>query len=188
GNYLEECKESYFTFDAVKTENVKNTALILNAKNAHYNYSIGPQPTELLYGTCVIKGGANVKFSFNLFSSHECIWSDSLIACSNCIACVGLKKKEYCILNKQYPKEEFMRIKKDLEAKGELSSYVPAAFSTFAYNETAAQDKYPLTEEEALRQGYDWAEESPMTTGQETLSPDDLPDNIQEVGEAILTE
>ncbi len=188
GNYMEECKESYFSFDSVKTEKVKNASLILNSKNSFYGYSIGPQPTELLYGTCVIKGGSNLKFCFNLFASNDCAWGDSLISCSNCIACVGLKKKEYCILNKQYSKDAFLKIKTALAGKGELSGYVPPTFSTFAYNETAAQDKYPLSKEDAVRQGYEWAEEALMTTGQETLMPEKISDNVQDVGDSILKE
>ena len=129
-----------------------------------------------------------MKFSFNLFASNDCAWCDSLISCSNCIACVGLKKKEYCILNRQCSKEEFNKVKAEMEKKGELAGYVSPALSTFAYNETAAQDKFPLSKEEALREGYEWTEETQLTTGQETMNPEKIPDAIKDVGDSILKE
>jgi hypothetical protein len=42
--------------------------------------------------------------SEHLVHSHYC---DLCFNCENCFGCVGLRKKEYCILNKQYTKDEY---------------------------------------------------------------------------------
>lgn len=49
----------------------------------------------------------------NLYISH-CRYSaylDNCEECENCFGCVGLRKKSYCILNKQYSKTDYDRIK-----------------------------------------------------------------------------
>ncbi|MFC1748806.1 hypothetical protein ACFL2V_08350 [Pseudomonadota bacterium] len=74
--------------------------------------------------------------------------------------CVGMKKNKHCILNKQYiPKEYENMVKqiiKHMKQTGEWGQYFPANQSPFAYNETTAQDHFPLTKEKALQKGYTW--------------------------------
>jgi hypothetical protein len=188
GNYLQNCGKSIWCFDGVEDEEVRYVASILYSKNTLYSYSIGMQPTEFLFCTSVIKGGSNIKNSFNLFNCSDCAWCDSSLSSSNCIACVGLKSKEYCILNKQYTKEEYGRIAGEIEAKGGLAMFLPISFGTFAYNETAAQDYYPLTKEEALAKGYFWQDDSLFTSGKETVAPEKLPDNVKDVKDDIVKE
>ncbi len=150
GNYLEGCSESVWCFDGFNDKNVKSVASVLNSQRGMYSYAIGVEPVEFFYGSSVIKGGTNVRFSFNLASSSDCTYCDSLISSSHCVASISLKRKEYCILNKQYPKEEYEKIIGGIAAKGELDNFPSPAFSTFAYNETVASDHYPLKKEEAV--------------------------------------
>jgi hypothetical protein len=188
GNYLQNSNRNKWCFDGVENQDVNYSANILYSKSAYFSYAIGVQPTEFIFGGSVIKGGSMIKNSFNLFNCSSCIWCDSLISCNNCIACVGLKKKEYCILNKQYTKEEYQKIVRQLEEKGELASFLGLEFSTFAYNETAAQDHFPITKEKALNLGYSWQEDIPFTTGQETIISKNIPDNITDVKDNITKE
>jgi hypothetical protein len=97
-----------------------------------------------------------------------------------------MKRKNYCILNKQYSKEEYGRIREALYQKGELQKFVPPSFSTFAFNETAASYYYPLLKEEALRQGYAWRDDIPLTTGTETIRSADIPDDIHDIDDGFL--
>ena len=46
----------------------------------------------------------------------------------------------------------------------------------------------PLTKEEALKRGFRWQEDLQMTTGKETLKPEQIPDHIKGVIENILKE
>ncbi len=58
------------------------------------------------------------------FDSNNCILSSDLKGCSNCAMCVGLRNKQYCILNKQYSKEEYeQELKKlNLENRDSLNA------------------------------------------------------------------
>ena len=75
---------------------------------------------------------------------------------SNLFACVSLRNKEYCILNKQYTKAEYEtlvpKIIEHMKKTGEWGEFFPASISPFGYNETVAQEYFPLTREEALVQ------------------------------------
>ena len=64
---------------------------------------------------------------------------------------------------------------------GEFFSF---ELSPFNYNETIAQEYFPLTQEQALQRGYLWKESEPRNY-QITLKKEDIPDHIQDVGDDI---
>jgi hypothetical protein len=73
----------------------------------------------------------------------------------DCFGCVGLHDNEqYCIFNKQYTKEQYEelvpKIIEHMQKAGEWGEFFPASLSPFGYNETHAQEYYPMTREEAL--------------------------------------
>jgi hypothetical protein len=76
--------------------------LLYEGDNAYY---ITLEQLELLvqdkYFGNVIYYSANIEYSFNCYN------------CTFCFACLGLRKKNYCILNKQYTKEEYQKLKRE---------------------------------------------------------------------------
>lgn len=188
GGYIEDCNRLTYCFDAMECQDVKSSASIGMSKSGQYSYSIGWPAAEFFFGDSVMRGGNNVKFSFLATTSNNCAYVDSVVSCTECIASIGLKHKEFSILNKAYLKEEYFKIKTELEKKGELSVFPGQEFSTFAYNESAAQTQYPLAKEESLRQGFKWQDEIPPTTGQETMKPEKMPDNLKDASNEILKE
>jgi len=70
---------------------------------------------------------------------------------------------------------------------GEWGLFFPAELSPFDYNESMAQEFYPLPREEALRRGFRWRdipEEVPTVT--KTIPADRLPDSIDKIPDDIL--
>ena len=141
----------------------------------------------------------------NLFAvfTHSCQNTNYTYACKNSkdlFGCVGLRSKQYCILNKQYSKEEYEKLVPEIiehmnampyiDKKGRTYKYgefFPAELSPFAYNETIAQEYYPKTKLEILEAGYKWRE--PDTKQYKiTLQPADLPDHIKDVSDDILNQ
>ncbi len=43
-----------------------------------------------------------------------------------------------------------------MKSTGEYGEFFPISLSSYAYNETTAQDYFPLSKEEALTNGYRW--------------------------------
>lgn len=116
-----------------------------------------------------------LEYSFNVFNSNHCLGS------------VGLRKKDYCILNRQYTKEEYEALRKkivaEMEAQGEWGEFFPPSFTPFGYNETVAQEQFPLTQDEALANGFKWEDHPRGTYGKETKKWSEMPDSIREVGD-----
>lgn len=186
GAYITNSNRTKLCFDAVACEDVSYSASLGTAKSGMYSYSMGWPTADFFFGSCVMRGGNNIKFSFNVVTSNNCAYCDSIVSCNESIASIGLKHKEFAVLNKVYSKEEYLKIKASLEDKGELGIFPDHTFSTFAYNESAAQTQYPLTKEEASERGFTWQDEIPMTTGQETIKPEQLPDNIKDIDDGYL--
>ncbi|MDR0650606.1 MAG: hypothetical protein LBG59_04305 [Candidatus Peribacteria bacterium] len=110
---------------------------------------------------------------------------------SNLFGCIGLRGKEYCILNKQYTKEEYEtlvpKIIEKMKADGERGEFFPAFISPFGYNETLADDYFPLTKEEALAKGFVRSDfEAPLPQAEKMIKGSQLPIDSTEVSEDIL--
>jgi hypothetical protein len=71
---------------------------------------------------------------------------------------------------------------------GEWGNIFDPHISPFGYNETVAMDYYPMTKEEALRQGYNWRDDLPVTKGKETISWDQIPGDVQKLDESMCKE
>lgn len=86
--------------------------------------------SEHCYVSCHVPNCQNVYYSYYLES------------CSNCLGCFGLKNKEYCILNKQYTKEQYEEkaviIFKQMEQNDHLWEFFPAEMNPFYFNDTVA--------------------------------------------------
>jgi hypothetical protein len=136
----------------------------------------------------VVYSSANIDYSFNCYNSHDLF------------GCIGLRNKSYCILNRQYTKEEYFemieKVKKHMsdmpyfDKKGRVYRYgefFPIELSPFAYNETVAQSFYPLTKEEVIEKGYFWRdkEEKKYIPTQTYLT---LPDDIKDIDDVILND
>jgi hypothetical protein len=135
--------------------------------------------------------GVRTCFSHVSYDVNDVFYTDSCHNASHLFGCVGLKHVRYCILNRQYKKEEYEalvpRIIDRMRQTGEWGEFFPLTFSPFCYNETAAMRYWPLTREGALRRGWHWrehAEESPHVS--KVISAADLPDDIANVPDDIL--
>lgn len=133
-------------------------------------------------------------------SSRNQQYCKGCLGASNLFGCVSVRKKEYCILNKQYTKEQYEelipKIKKHMEempyvsARGieyKYGEFFPPELCAFAYNETFAQNFFPLTKEEALKRGYRWRDVEPKEYAV-SMKAADLPDHIKDAPDSILNE
>jgi len=65
--------------------------------------------------------------------------------------------------------------------------FFPPELSYLSYNQTVANDFFPLTKEEVLARGYEWRDPD-QKEYQTTLTAADLPDNIADVSDSVLKE
>ena len=201
------------------SRNVRNSFLCRDLENCAYCQLILFMPTKDSFDISVAAGelcyeleeagGYNVQFSYRALPKNlgrkqinlsNLRYIVNCAGCSNLFGCAGLRNKQYCILNKQYTKEEYEKLvpkivdhmndRPYVDVKGRIYKYgefFPPELSPFAYNETIAQEYFPLTKEQALTQGYRW--KNPETKDYKiTIKPEDLPDHVKEVGDDILKE
>jgi len=201
GNWLEECKNISIGFNCEKVEDGRYLFGILEAKDV-MDYTYWGKTAELIYECSSVGYECS-----QVFFSNEC-WDQlaRIQYCINChgssdlFGCVGLRKKQYCILNKQYTKEEYEAlVPKIIEHMNEVpykdvlqreycyGSTFPLDINTFAYNETIAQELFPISEDQALKQGYKWVK-SEAKNHSVTLNAKDVPDSIEKIDEQILKE
>ena len=147
---------------------------------------------ELMLEGVGIGIGARVIGSWWTDNSHDIEYSLAIMSSEHCFGCDSLKKNQYCILNKQYTKEEYEKIREkivaELTSKNLYGLFMPPELSFFAYNEAIGQDNMPLTKEEAIEQGFRWEDDIPELHGKETLKPEQILDHINDVSDSILNE
>lgn len=205
GDYIYNSKnvrDSYMVRESEDSKYCHTLKLSPGAKQC-YDYDLFAWNAELIY-ECNNVGynASNVKFSVLTYvDASDIEYSLSCVSSvRNLFGCVGVQKKQYCILNKQYTKEEYEalvpRIKKHMDempyadAKGReyrYGEFIPAEFSPYAYNESLVQEYAPLNREDAEEKGFLWREPA-LKEYSATLSWEQLPDHIDDAKDSILKE
>ncbi|KKP85763.1 MAG: hypothetical protein UR88_C0008G0008 [Candidatus Nomurabacteria bacterium GW2011_GWA1_35_8] len=203
GDYLFNAKNCKNCFDisGSDSENSKYSYYsVFGVKDCYDNY--GMSQAEKVYETLAIgfesNENSNYFFSYFIKGSNSIYYSASCFSSNNLFACIGLRSKQYCILNKQYTKEEYeelvpkiikhMNDMPYIDGKGRIYRYgefFPPELSPFCYNETVAQEYFPLTKEEALKQGYRWKDKEERNYNVD-IKNEDIPNDIKEVDDSII--
>jgi len=79
-------------------------------EDCYDGYGIGAQ-ASLMYD--IVDTGLNeskVAFTIVVYESTNAYYCINCHACQDIFACIGLRNKQYCILNKQYTKEEYEKL------------------------------------------------------------------------------
>jgi len=197
------------------SKNVKNSFVLKNAQNCSYGDFGGDanNPTKDSYDF-TLSGGIS--------ECYECVVADhsqnnlfGLLSPKNMdvryvqhchsskhlFGCIGVKNGKYCILNKQYTKEEYEKIVEKImthmneipytDKNGSLyqyGEYFPAELAPFGYNESCAMEDFPLTKEEVAKKGLFWHDNIQKTIGKETLLPKEIKERIKDIDDSILNE
>jgi hypothetical protein len=201
GNGIESSHNCHYSFDIAGNADSKYVWRILDEGGMdNYDITVATKPT-LAYEGQGAGFGHGSKFSLSSGDTSYSHYTHSCISgCSYNFGCVGLTNKQYCILNKQYTKEEYEALVPKIiahmnampykDAKGRVypyGEYFPPELSPLGYNETMAQEYFPLTKEEALSKGYTWRDPD-VKTHTITKRAEDLPDHIKDVDDLILGE
>jgi len=192
GNYLQNTKNCLNSYFVSNSEDVDHSIHIDNAKNCFFMACYGSK-AELIYNCHAAGDNAyNLKFCTDCWDNvHDLEYcKHTSHGSGNSFGCVSLKRKNYCILNKQYSKEEYNdlipRIKKHMLETGEYGQFFPLYFSPFYYNHSEANDYFPLTKEEALKMGFPWIDEKTPRFDMTYNIPDKIADAKDDILEATL--
>jgi len=185
-------------FDMQESEDLKNCFWGMKVKDS-YDSGPGIGMSELIYEVLDVLG-SGTRFSNVIYYSFDVQYSINCHSSKHIFGCYGLRSKQYCILNKQYSKEEYealvpkiiehMNNMAYIDTKGRVFAYgefFPYDISPFAYNETIAQEYFPLTESEAKEKGFDWYIRAERNYNI-TINTESIPEKIEEVNDSFINE
>ncbi|MEK7174375.1 MAG: hypothetical protein AAB759_01820 [Patescibacteria group bacterium] len=209
--FIENCTGPNIFF----SKNVKDSIEVQHAEDSRWLFLVWGLPTKDSYD--ISTWGNNVTWSYEGcvvgenatrmlfcqdagldFSNAE--YAKISVSAADHFGCVSVRKTKHCILNKQYSKEEYEALRERIiqhmndmpytDAHGNVYRYgefFPPEMSPFAYNETLAQNFFPLTKAEAERKKYPWRviERAEQAA---TLTAEDLPDHIKDAPDNIVNE
>ncbi len=204
----------YCTWDEIiNSKNIKQSFLVSDSENVAYSFNAveaincydcdGFWIEKSYYNLVTWGRSQNCLFCIawwencsNLIYSDYCFFN-----CSNLFWCIWLKNKSYCILNKQYTKEEYeILVPKIIEHMIEewdptsprfrgiwWWEFFPSSISPFWYNETVAQEYFPLTKEESEKKWFNWSTyETAFPNVDKIIPANMLPENIADIPDDIL--
>lgn len=121
-----ESKNIYLSFNVVASENVLYSYNIKASTNVVESIAVWSKCEHVYQSAGVIKSyqiynSSSVKDSSNIYFSHNLIW------CNECIGCSDLTNMSYCIDNVQYEKEEYENLKAAAILNKRQSWYVVAS-------------------------------------------------------------
>ncbi len=193
GDYLANCKDTRDSFDCESVEDGRYLyQIVTGAKSIGdiYQYGLGLNESY----ECAVAGNGSYHV---LFCHNAHVNCSDLLYCwyvqssNNCFGCINMHHKKYCILNKQYTKEEYEelvpKIIEHMRTTKEYGEFFPTTFSPFGYNKSSAQMYYPLTKAEAEKRGWTWDEvpEEPPSVSK-VIAASVLPDSIKDIPDDIL--
>lgn len=186
GNYIKNAKNCQYCFHCYDAEDNKYGVHIWRNAKDTMDCDTAGRNAQVIYNS--INSGLDTSNQIVCAVCWGSTFAEYSMYCfnaNNIIGCAGLRKKDYCILNKQYSKEEYETLRgeiiSEMKKRGEYGQFFPAEFSSFGYNESAAQEQFVLTKEEALARGFTWEETHRGTYGKETKQWQDVEDTIQGV-------
>ena len=171
GNSLYNCKSARDCYNCSAIEDCRYILNSVRVKDTYDFYAYGE--AEICYECVTMMQNYNARFCVNTLNCDNVEYSDNCRNCHFCFGCVGLHGKSYCIFNKQYSKAEYEelvpRIREHMTQTGEYGEFFPVEMSYFPYEDTLAQDYFPI-KEKVIQQV--------QGTYEEVSS---IPDNIGEV-------
>jgi hypothetical protein len=183
GNYLTNCRNAYYCFDCRDGWDIGYSCQsFMPLKDSLDTNECGEG--ELLYECSNLGYSAfYVRFSNMCLSQLANMTYCELCfnGCHDLFGCVGLKKKQHCILNRQYRPEEYQQLERRLighmRDTGEWGENFPPSCSTTPYNLSMAQEYFPLIKEQAESLGYRWHDnEGGKNSAGDRRPPDSLRD------------
>src|SRR3990167_2804387 len=187
GDYLLDCKNCHNCNTISESEDSYNC--IRGMRHKSDIDANGSWYSELIGNCAGCVNAYALKYS-NWSSSRYSEYLDICVECEYCFGCVGLRKKKYCILNKQYSKEEYENLKNkiiaDMKKREEYGKFLPYIMSAGPFNFSTSFLYFPKTKREnILKLGGYW--EDVDESNIEGMLTSELPDDVKDVPDTIFT-
>ncbi|TSC80472.1 MAG: Uncharacterized protein G01um101425_126 [Candidatus Peregrinibacteria bacterium Gr01-1014_25] len=160
GDMIFNSKNCHDAFDCTGCEDcahISNTPKGFMSQDANYT---APAGVRFCYNVNSTVGGERCMGTFLSWYGSDVYYSRECHHCTDVFGCSGMKRKQHCILNAQYSKEEYEvlvpKIIEHMRKTGEWGAYPDPCLSTMGYNETLAQEYFPMERDDVLRRQWKW--------------------------------
>ncbi len=187
GDYISHSRNTFDSYDVQRCEDVSYSAQVIDLKDcSDCNFT---EENELCYEYTAHYINQNVSFSISTHNSHDIRYSSYCMFSNNLFGCVGMKHGEYAIMNMKYSKRDYEdllpRIIEHMKSDGTWGEFFHPSLSYFCYNESVANEYFPMEKKEAGKAGWKWRESNPKEYAQPTCVP---AGDIAKVGDSIVNE
>jgi hypothetical protein len=192
-SYSKNVKNSFIT---KKSENCRYCDLVADGKDC-YDLSGSGELSECYESIVCDQSNRNL-FGIYSWKNQDVFYTEHCHSSKSLFGCAGLRSAKHCIFNKQYTKEEYEKlVPKIIEQMNKMpyiddignsyafGEFYPAELSPFGYNETVADEFFPLEKEEAIARGYNWKDADPR---EYQLQAYEIPAQIADVPDSITKE
>lgn len=188
GDAIENSRNCIDCYDVTDGQDCRSVQVGVEPKDIYHSSNMYVR-SELCYETLGTIEAHTVAYCLYVFHSQRLLYCEYCFNCSDCFGCSGLTRKKYCIFNKQYTQEEYEAlIPKIIEAMirtHAFGQFFPVSLSPFGYNETVANEYFPLSEEEAHAKGFLWRAKDIRDFRPQTAA---VPEKITDIPESITQE
>lgn len=183
GNYIRNSQNIENGYFSSNCQDCGYIVLGIGSRDCWHGFAVN---SELLW----LAGGVssqNVAFSYSVFYGESCLYCYHIYQhCSFCFGCAGLRRKSYCILNKQYERAEFLellpRIIAHMKTTGEWGRFFPVSYAPFYYEESVATDFFePLSKDVLQKRNHIMSPESAPRLEQGGVPAASLPVNSRDI-------
>ncbi len=202
GSHIFQSKNCKDSFEVVGAEDSRHLLMVQDPPiKDSYDVSSWGNNMSRCYECCNVgENVSDVRFchesGLGLMDAEYCKLSTG----SHHFGCVSIKEGDYVIFNKKYSKEDYealtAKIRKHMdevpyvEKRGmayRYGEFFPAELSPFAYNETIANNFFPLSRAEIDEKGFRFREPE-VHSYAITKKSEELPDHIKDAPDDILNE
>ncbi len=179
------------SFDILESQNCKYSENINYSADIFDVSSYWEKSFKMYESVSVWRYSNNILFSSIIWRWDNLIYCIEVKKSKNCFLCVNLEHKQYCILNKQYSKEEYEelvpKILSHMQSARQWGEFFPSNISPFWYNETVANEYFPLSQKSAIKSWFNWSNyESPLPKVEKIIPASSLPEDIKDIPDDIL--
>lgn len=195
GEYLMRCTRCHDCFWAIESNDCYQSQF-LRMKSEGCAYVCGAFSSMDCYASAASFQNSNLKFCGTMTRCQNMEYCLECFDCEDCFGCIGLKKKRFCVFNKEYSENEYWQKVDELKCamleRGEYGSFLPGDFST-AGMEFVLELHGGVNKDYIEKMGGEFFDPSRGTViserqeqqKQKALSPSELPDRLEDGEEYI---
>ncbi len=187
GCFMANCNNCINVFSWEDSENCTNCLRGLKSKDCID--LTGNWIMELSGNNSCCTNGYDVRYSIWCDNIRYSEYLDQCLECEYCFGSVGLKKKKYYILNKQYTKEEYEKLRQkiisDMKLNGEYGKFPPYSMGLCDFTLSTGMIYASDTTRELIEsQGGIWDSHTEVIV--EGKSASELPDHIKNTDDSVI--